>query len=84
MVKIDLNTDKLEEYEKELINYDGYLPSLIRWGISTQYLQNILKSDKASEVEQQMLQSRNYTYEELYDELIRWCKENKEYEDILI
>lgn len=83
-MKIDLNTDKLEEYEKELINYDGYLPSLIRWGISTQYLRNIMQSDKSYEVEQKMAESRNYSYEELHKELIEWCKENKEYEDILI
>lgn len=81
--KIDINVDKLKEYEKELVKYDGYLPSIIRWAISIDYTRNIMKSDKFTEVMEQVNKTRKYTYEEYNKEMMDWCKNNPKYSDIL-
>lgn len=81
--KLDINLDKLNEYETELIHYEGYLPMILQWSVGLDYLMNVLKTENGLKVIQQMEKVRDYTHEEFKEELINWCKENPEYSDIL-
>ncbi len=83
MEKIDLNVKKLKQYEKDLINYGGYLPSLVRWGIDIQYIININKSENAKSINERIAESRYYDFEELWDEFVEWCDENPQFSDLL-
>ena len=81
--KIDINVDKLKEYEKELVKYDGYLPSIIRWAISIDYMRNVLKSENSENILKQVSQSKTYSMEQFKKELVGWCKQNPKYSDIM-
>lgn len=83
-MKLDLNIDKIRDYEKELVKYDGYIPSILRWLISIDYMKNITKSENAVEISKKMAESKYYDFEQLHNELVDWCNENPKYKDILV
>lgn len=82
MVK-EVDFDKILEYSKNLITYEGKLPLLVRAVIMKQYSKNLMKKGIYSEVMSECANTKPRTYTEAVKELTDWVKENKEYTDML-
>ena len=81
-----LNKDKIEEYQRELDNYSEYLPLILYEYIDIRsYFDRINKETKLRYYEVRSDIQKVSNYEEfLEDDLIKWLKENPQYEDIIL
>ncbi len=84
MAKVkEVDFDKVIEASEELKDYDGFLPLLIRAIIMKAHSRHLNKVGLYDEVIKEEIATKPKTYEEAVKELADWCKEHKEYKDLV-
>lgn len=80
---MEVDFDKLIEASKELKKHEGFLPLLIRAIIIRQHTKTLRKCGLYEKIIREEIQTKPKTYDEAVKELDEWCKEHKEYSNII-
>lgn len=80
---IEPDFDKIIEASNELKKHEGFLPLLIRAIIIRKHTQTLRESGN-DEIIREEIRAKPRTYDEAVKELSEWCKQNNEYEDLII
>ena len=80
---VDVDYDKLADISEELITYEGFLPLLIRALIFRKWCKHLDKIGMYDVVIQKCKDTMPSDFDEAEKELINWCKEHKEYKDLI-
>ena len=87
-MKMDVDEEKVRLRMKELVNYDGYLPGLIRlrmpFGTSHYYTDNMMKKGLFDKYGDQFSWSKGCSLENKSHELEEWIKNHPEFKDLII
>ena len=77
MVEVDF--DKIAEISDTFIEYEGFLPLLIRCLIFRKWSSYLESIGRYDEVIQECINTMPIDFDEAVTELVNWCNENKEY-----
>lgn len=80
---IDVDFDRIADRSDELIEYDGFLPLLIRALIIDKWSDYLLSVGKYDEVMDECSRNKPHTLNEAVKELVAWVKDNKDYKDLI-
>ncbi|MCQ2738556.1 MAG: hypothetical protein MJ224_08115 [archaeon] len=87
-MKIDVDIEKLLLRLKELVNYDGYLPWLIRARmpitVGVYYKNNLSNKGLLDNYVDRFIKSKIFTWDETIEEFNEWIKDNPKFKDLLI
>ena len=81
MVSVDF--DRISERCNELIDYPQALPLLIRCLIMRKWMNNLEKKGLYEKVIRECKDTMPKDYDEACNELYDWCKNNKDYMDLI-
>ena len=88
-----INSNKVNEYKKELESFEGYIPSILYFRVSISNHLRYLKNEnpklyddvnKIRKKRRRELKASENKYEYRVKELIDWVNENPQYSDIII
>ena len=82
MVEVDF--DKIVDYSEELIDYQGFLPLLLRNLIMDKWSKQLFKNDLYYEIIQECVDTKPHNYDDAVKELVDWVKHNPQYKDLII
>ena len=86
-MKIDVDVEKLILRLKELVNYDGYLPWLIRARmprtVSIYYLDNLMKKGLSDKYADKFIKSKTFNWDDSVEEFNEWIINNSEFKDLV-
>lgn len=86
-MKIDVDVEKLILRLKELVNYEGYLPWLIRFRmprtVSMYYLDNLMKKGLSDKYADKFIKSKTFNWDDSVEEFNEWIKNNPEFKDLV-
>ena len=80
---VDIDFDMIADRSDDLINYDGFLPLLIRALIMDKWCNHLLNIGKYDDVMVECSENQPITFDDAIDELIVWIEDNKEYIDLI-
>lgn len=87
-MKIAIDAERLISRLKELVDYEGYLPHLIRYGmpptVGGYYRNNLSNKGLLDKYADNFIKSKIFTWEDSRGEFNEWIKDNSEFKDLII
>ena len=79
----EVDFDKIVDISDDLIEYEGFLPLLVRALIMDKWSLHLMDIGEYDEIMRKCGENKPHTMDDAVNELIMWINENKEYEYLI-